>query len=326
MQNIFLIITFLNLPVTFIISRFFQIKTFNIFHIDHFLVNCPNKRIAIVEGSKEQAYKPIDIKEVFAGKSPGMAKLIPGFFYRYIKKVLHLDEVNDFLAKNGHHKGTDFIDTVVEDFNVTEFVHNADNIPDSGKFIFASNHPLGGFDGMLLMRNVYKKLGSFKFLTNDILMNIPQLSEVFAPINKHGGHPREAARAIDNLYNSEDQVLIFPSGLASRKIKGKIMDLDWKKHFISKSIKHQRDVIPVFISGRNSDWFYRLANFRKFLHLKWNLEMFYLVDETMKHKNTDVHLYFGKPIPYSTFDSSKTHKQWADWVKEKVYKLQEEAV
>lgn len=275
------------------------------------------------EEIKGESYKPIYAKDLFTGKSPRLAKIIPGFVYRYINKVLHLEEVNDFLSKNGHLKGTDFIDIVVEDFNVKQFIHNEENIPTNGKYIFACNHPLGGFDGMLLMRIIHQKLGSFKFLTNDILMNIPQLADVFAPINKHGSHPREAAIALNKLYNSDDQVLIFPSGLASRKIKGQIMDLDWKKHFITKSIKHKRDVIPVFISGRNSDRFYRVAKFRKFLRLKWNLEMFYLVDETMKHRNKDVHLYFGKPIPYTTFNDTKTHKQWADWVKSKVYNLKE---
>lgn len=277
----------------------------------------------MTEENNKQAYKPINIREVFAQKSPRLARLMPGFVYRYINRMLHLDYINRFLEQNGHLKGIDFVDKVVEDFNVKEHVHNIENIPDSGRYIFASNHPLGGFDGMLLMKNVEHKLGKLKFLSNDILMNVPNLSPMFVPVNKHGGHGREAARMLADAYKSDIQILIFPSGLASRKINGRIMDLEWKKHFISKAVQYKRDVIPVFISGRNTDRFYRVAKIRKFLRLKWNLEMFYLVDETMKHRNTDVHLYFGKPIPYSTFDDSKTHKEWAEWVKEKVYKLQE---
>ncbi|WP_319479196.1 1-acyl-sn-glycerol-3-phosphate acyltransferase [uncultured Draconibacterium sp.] len=270
-----------------------------------------------------KSYKLIRIREVFAAKSPGLAKFIPGFVYRWLNNILHLDEVNSFLEKYGHLKGVEFVDKVVEEFNVHEFVHNIDNIPESGRHIIVSNHPLGGFDGMLLMKNIEARLGTFKFLSNDILLNIPQLKPVFVPINKHGGHAREAAKLLSECYNSEDQILIFPSGLASRKIKGKIVDLEWKKHFISKAIKHKRDVIPVFISGRNSNRFYRIAKIRKFLKLKWNLEMFFLPDETIKHKNTDVHLYFGKPIPYTTFDKSKTQREWAEWVKNEVYKLKE---
>lgn len=276
-----------------------------------------------VEEEKIVPFKPIEIREVFASKSPGLARLLPGFVYRYINRIMHIDFVNDLLEQNGHLKGIAFINKIVEEFNVKLFLHGLENVPDSGKFIFASNHPLGGFDGMLLLKTVDEKLGKPRFISNDILMNIPQLKSLFIPVNKHGGHSRENARLLSEAYNSDVQILIFPSGLASRKIKGKIVDLEWKKHFISKAVQHKRDVIPVFVSGRNTDRFYRLANFRKFFRIKWNLEMFFLPDETMRHRNTDVHIYFGKPIPWSAFDRTKTHQKWAEWVKEKVYHLPE---
>jgi 1-acyl-sn-glycerol-3-phosphate acyltransferase len=273
---------------------------------------------------EEKEFKPIDIKVVFAEKNPGLAKAMPNFVYRYINRILQLDFINDFLKRNGHLKGIDFVDQVVSEFNVKEHIYGYENIPDSGRFIFASNHPLGGFDGMILMKYVNQKLGKLKFLSNDILMNIPNLKSMFLAVNKHGGHSRGAAKILIETYNSDSQILIFPSGLASRKIKGEIMDLDWKKHFITKSIKHKRDVIPIFIDGRNSKRFYRVAKFRKFFRIKWNLEMFLLPDETVKHQNSDLPIYFGKPIPYTTFDKSKTHKEWADWVKDKVYNLSSE--
>jgi 1-acyl-sn-glycerol-3-phosphate acyltransferase len=265
--------------------------------------------------------KLINIREIFAAKSPGLARLIPGFVYRFLHRILHLDFMNEILVKYGHLEGTKFVESVVEMFNVHEHLHGLENIPKKGKFIFASNHPLGGFDGMLLMKAVENQLGEFKFLANDILLNIPQLKPVFVPVNKHGGHAREAARRLSEVYDSDAQVLIFPYGLASRKVKGKITDLEWKKHFITKAVQHKRDIIPVFISGRNTNRFYRLAKFRKFFRIKWNLEMFLLPDETYHHQNMDVHLYFGKPISHTTFDSSKSHSQWAAWVKEQVYKL-----
>lgn len=274
-----------------------------------------------MEKNQTIEFKPIDIKEVFAGKSPGLVKIMPDFVFRYISRILHIDFINDFLKRNGHLTGIDFVDQVVKEFNVREHIYGLENIPDSGRFIFASNHPLGGFDGMLLMKYVDQKLGKLKFISNDILMNLTNLGPMFIPVNKHGSNSRETSLLLNRTYNSEVQILIFPSGLASRKIKGKIVDLEWKKHFISKSIKHKRDVIPIFVDGRNSNRFYRLAKLRKFFRIKWNLEMFFLPDETMKHRNTDINIYFGKPIPYSTFDKSKTHNEWAIWVKELVYKL-----
>jgi putative hemolysin len=268
-----------------------------------------------------ETFKPIDIKEVIASKSPGLAKIIPGFVYRYIRRIMHIDFINDLLKRYGHLRGIDFVDQVVEEFNVKEHLYGTENIPESGRFIFASNHPLGGFDGMLLMKTVEKRLGKPRFLSNDILMNIPQLKSMFVPVNKHGGHSRDVAKLLAETYESDAQILIFPSGLASRKIKGKVVDLEWKKHFISKAIQYKRDVIPVFIGGHNSNRFYRLAKLRKFFKIKWNLEMFFLPDETMCHRNSNIHIYFGKPIPHASFDRSKTHQEWATVVKEKVYQL-----
>jgi 1-acyl-sn-glycerol-3-phosphate acyltransferase len=278
-----------------------------------------------VDETITNTFKPINIREIFIKKNPGLARIMPRFAFNYIHRLLHIDFINDFIQRNGHLKGIDFVDQGVTEFNVKEHIYGFENIPESGRFIFASNHPLGGFDSLLLMKYVNKKLGNLKFLSNDVLMGIPSLSYMFIPVNKHGTNSREVATSLDNAYDSDDQIVIFPSGLASRRIKGIIVDLPWKKHFITKSVQYKRDVIPVFIGGRNSNRFYILANIRKFLHLKWNIEMFLLPDELMRQKNADIPVYFGKPIPYQTFNKSKTHQEWADWVKELVYKIPNQA-
>jgi putative hemolysin len=267
--------------------------------------------------------KPIDIREVFKAKNPKLAKFIPGFVYNYITRIMHIHDINEILAKYGDKTGIEFVHQMVAHFDVTEKVVGTENIPKNGRFIFASNHPLGGFDGLLLMSNVNKILGDVRFLVNDVLMNIPQLESVFVPINKHGGHGRDVARIVHEQYQSNSQILIFPSGYASRKIKGTITDTDWKKHFIQKSIQYERDIIPVHVSGRNSNFFYNFANFRKLLGLKWNLEQFFLPDETFRHRGQSFTITFGKPIPYATFDKSKKHKEWADYVRDKVYSMSE---
>lgn len=274
-----------------------------------------------METEKSTPYKPINIREVFSAKNPKLARLMPGFVYKFITSVMQIEYINDLLSRHGHLRGVDFINKVVEEFKVEVHLHGIENIPQSGRFIFASNHPLGGFDGMLLLKAVDETLGKPRFLSNDILMNIPQLRPLFVPVNKHGGHSRDAARVLAETYNSDAQILIFPSGLASRKINGKITDLEWKKHFIAKAISHKRDIIPVFVSGHNSARFYRLANFRKMFRIKWNLEMFLLPDETVRHRNTSVHIYFGKPVSYTTLVSSKTHQEWALHVRELAYAL-----
>ena len=268
-------------------------------------------------------FKPLDMRDVFTEKAPGVSKFIPGFIYSYLNRIMHIEEVNEILKNYGDQKGIDFANSMVDYFNVSQEVKGTENIPEKGRFIFAANHPIGGFDGILLMTNVSKILGEVRFLVNDILMNIPQLEGIFVPIDKHGSNGRYCAEVIRNNYESDVQISIFPSGYASRKIKGEVTDLDWKKHFIQKSIQHQRDVIPVHISGANSNFFYKLANFRKFIGLKWNLEMFFLADESFKHRGGQFTLTFGKPISYKSFDKSKTHKEWAEEVRKTLYSLPE---
>lgn len=270
---------------------------------------------------QENKLKPINIRALFKEKNPKIAGIIPGFIYRYIDRIGHIDECNEVIANYGHLKGVDFAQKTVEYFKVSEEVNGLANVPTSGRFIFVANHPLGGFDALLLISNVYKRIGDLRFLVNDVLMKITPLANIFVPINKHGAHSRQAARMIDETYRSDKQILIFPAGLASRKIKGEVADTDWKKHFVQKAVEHKRDVIPVHISGENSKFFYNLANTRKALGVKWNLEMFYLPDETFRHKGGKFKLTFGKPIPYTTFDNSKTPKEWADEVRRILYSL-----
>ncbi len=274
--------------------------------------------------SKVPKLKPINLRALFNEKNPKVARLLPGFAFKYINRIAHIDECNEIIKNYGELEGVEFADAVVNHFNITERVVGVENVPTSGRFIFVANHPLGGFDALLLIRNVSKRIGDLRFLVNDLLMKIKPLSPIFIPINKHGGHSRQAAKLIEETYESDKQILIFPSGLASRRIKGKVRDMEWKKHFVQKAVQHQRDVIPVHISGQNSSFFYNLSNTRKFLRIPWNLEMFYLSDETFKHKGDELTLTFGKPIPYQTFDKSKNANEWAEFVRKRLYELPEQ--
>ncbi len=268
----------------------------------------------------------VDIKKVFYNKNPKLARIIPGFIYNYFKKIIHENDINEFLEKHGDKVGIDFVRAGIEDFNINLTTEGEENIPNKGRFIFASNHPLGGFDAFLIMNTVHKHFKEFRFLVNDILMNIRNLAVLFLPINKHGQQGMDAVKKINDAYESDMQILTFPAGLVSRKIKGKIVDLEWKKSFISKAVKLKRDIIPVHVSGKNSNFFYRLSKLRKFFGIKANIEMLYLVNETYMHKNEHITVKFGKPIPYTTFDKTKSYAEWAFWVKQKAYKLNNQQI
>lgn len=269
----------------------------------------------------KKTIQPIDVKSVFYTKNPKLAALIPGFIYRYLKRIIHQEDVNEFLKKHGEKLNLDFIDAAIEDFNVSIHIEGSENIPSTGRYIIVANHPLGGFDGIILMKIISGYFTDFRFLVNDILMNLRNIQDFFIPINKHGKQATESAKQIEKAFETEMQILTFPAGLVSRKIKGQIMDLPWHKNFIVKAIKHRRDIIPVHFSGRNTNFFYGLAKLRKFLRIKANIEMLYLVDETWRHRNENLFVRFGKPISWKTFDKTKKPSEWAKWVKEKVYAL-----
>ncbi len=262
----------------------------------------------------------IILKDIVAEKNNKLANRIPGFVYGWLNRILHIKELNEIIFKYGDKMGIEFVTSSLSYFNVSFDFQGTENLPKEGRFIFASNHPLGGFDGLILLNGVTKFLGPSLFLVRDELTKIPQLKDVFIPINKFGNQ-RNSINLINAAYESEKQILIFPSGLASRKKHGVISDLEWHKHFIQKSIESKRDVIPVFMSGSNSGFFYWLSNFRQKIGIKFNIEMFLLPDEMFKQRNRKFTITFGKPIPWQSFNVTKTPSQWAEVVKRVVYRL-----
>lgn len=270
---------------------------------------------------KKQNFEQIDMKKVFYDKSPKLAKWIPNFLFKYLKKITHENLLNEIITELGHLKDLEFSTALIKKFNVKIRIEGEENLPKGGRFIFASNHPLGGFDGHIIMHIIGNKYNSYKFLVNDILMKLKNLHGVFLPINKHGKQRAEAMQQLDDAYQSDTQILTFPAGLVSRRINGKIVDLRWQKSFINKAKQFKRDIIPIHMGGKNSEFFYRLGNFRKKLGIKANIEMFYLINESVKHRNSTITVKIGKPISWETFNTSKRPNEWAKWVKEKTYLL-----
>ena len=269
-----------------------------------------------------ETLSPIYLKEVFKSKNPALARWIPGFVYSWLNRIICIDDINDFIRKHGDRKGIDFADAIVEYLNLTFQTEGITNLPSpQGRYIFVSNHPLGGPDGIAPISFLGKYYPDLKFPVNDILLNLKNLNNIFLPVNKHGGMSREAVKAIASAYTSDNQIIMFPAGLCSRKIKGKIEDLEWQKNFIVEAVKHQRDIVPIYISGQNSNFFYNLSNFRKRIGLKANIEMLWLPKEAFKKKNETLTLKIGKPISWQSFDKSKKPKEWAKEVREILYRL-----
>ena len=269
----------------------------------------------------------IDVEKVLRAKSGAVYRFIPRPLVRYLKRIVHQEEINEALLELKDYEGLAFIEKIlIEKFNIEIEAVNFENMPAEGRYIVASNHPLGGLDGMALMHVIGKKRSDIKFLANDILLELRNLKDLFVPVDKHGKQKLQFVRELEKCFASDDLILIFPAGLVSRRQGKEIKDLEWKKTFINKAIKHQRDVIPVYIEGKNSDFFYNLARWRKRLGIGFNIEMLYLPDEMFKQQEKKLRIIFGKPVPYTTFTKKYTHHEWAQKVKEHVYRLHEENV
>ena len=258
----------------------------------------------------------VDVDKVIKSKAPNASKKIPGFLIRLVEKIIYQKEMNELLVdkkystvENGRLVGVDFAKGILSTLNVNAVMKGEENIPADGKFIFASNHPLGGLDGMALISLFGDKYNhKIKFVVNDLLMHLTNLAPVFVPINKHGAQGKDNAQLLNDAFESENQILIFPAGLCSRRQGKEIKDLEWKKAVIAKSIEFKRDIIPVYFEAENSSFFYNFSYYRKKLGLKANLEMSLLPSEVFKNKNKAFTVHIGKPISWQSFDKSKSHR------------------
>ncbi len=272
--------------------------------------------------SSNNAFR-IDIDGILKDKAPKYYKKIPKFLINYLKRTVHQDDINGILERNRDLEGVEFMRALVDkEFNLSLNIEGEENIPEEGRFVFASNHPLGGLDGICLSAVLGEKYnGKIKYLVNDVLYYIEPLKPIFVPINKYGAQAKNSAKAINDAYASYNQIITFPAGLCSRKIKGEIIDLEWMKNFIVKAVEYKRDIVPVHFEAVNSNFFYSFANIRKSLGVKFNIELIYLPDEMFKNSNSEFRIIFGKPISWQVFDNSRTTKQWAQYVKDIVYSM-----
>ena len=273
-----------------------------------------------MEMSSDKIFQ-INVREILRSKAPAIYKKIPGIVITWLAKLVYQDKWNAILRESAPLTGVPFMENLLRIFEIDLQLHGVENLPASNHpCIFASNHPLGGMDGVCLSTVLGKHYdGNIRYLVNDILYFIEPLQDIFVPVNKHGAQAKAAVIRLHEVFASGNQIITFPAGICSRRTKGVIRDPQWKKMFISKAIEYQRDVVPVYFDSKNSNFFYMLANIRKALKIKFNIEMLFLPREMAKKQRAVMNIYFGKPIPWQTFDSSKTLQQWANEIENRVY-------
>ena len=205
--------------------------------------------------------KTIDIEKILKSKMGPKAKFVPGFLVNWLKRIAHQDQVNAYLWESRDKVGVEWLEECVRYLDMTLEIEGKENLPDPNDgrlYTFVSNHPLGGEDGVALGAIIGRHYdGRFRYLVNDLLMNLPGLAPVCIPINKTGHQSRNFPAMVEAGFQSDNHMLMFPAGLCSRKKNGVISDIPWTKTFISKSVEYQRDVVPIHFGGQNSNFFYR---------------------------------------------------------------------
>lgn len=265
----------------------------------------------------------IDLESVITNKAPKLRKKLPTWVIRFMEWLICQKDMNDIITRLGHNKGTAFAKAMSEDLKVKYTVQGLDNLDKNGRYMLVSNHPLGAFDGISYIAIFGDYFPKIKVIVNDILMYIEPLRSVFLPVNTMGKQKRADMEMLQEAYNEQGtQLISFPAGFCSRYIDGKIQDIEWKKSMIKHSVETKRDVVPMYFEGRNSIPFYALEWIRRKLGMKFNIGLILLPRQMMKTaKGKHFKVYIGKPIPYQTFNLSKTDTQWAQWLREECYKL-----
>lgn len=268
--------------------------------------------------------KFIDVEKVIEEKNPAVLKWMPRPVLNYLKNMMHQEEMNDFLELHKDKQDHEFCQAVVDYMNLTIEVVGLEKIPTDERIVLVMNHPLGGMDAMILITALSERRKDLKFIVNDILMGLTNMSGMFVGVNKIGNKKQKSdlRERIYNLFESDDCVCIFPAGLVSRKVDGVVQDLEWKKTFVTNAKKFDRKVIPIYIEGHLSNFFYRLSNFRRKVGIKANIEMLYLSNEMFKQSGRHIKFIVGDAIdPAILYNSNKSEIQIAQQIKGMVYDL-----
>ena len=275
-----------------------------------------------MEKSNERENYLVDIEKILG---PKLRKKLPRFAINFLKHRLHQDQVNEAIMGANPYHGAGFFDEALKYLNITYRTRGEEKLDKDKKYIFVCNHPLGGPEALIIGSVFHRLYGEgFQVPVTPIMANLKPLAEFFTPVNNLSSkQSRDLGERIAKMFNSDQQVVVFPAGLCARKIKGKITEMPWKKMFVTQARRYERDVVPVHMSGHNSKWYFFLCKLSKFLRLKINIGMLFLVDELFKQRGNEFVITFGEPVPYTTFDKSKTDLQWAAEMQERVKALAE---
>lgn len=239
----------------------------------------------------------IDVEKEIFSKFPKLKKnkIIRGSISKFAKAIIHQDEINKGLEEISHLSGFEFVDAVLDyfDFDYKVSEKGLQNIPSTGRVVIVANHPLGGLDGLALLKMIGKVRQDVKIIANDFLQGFEALQPLMLKVdNFKSKQTKESIAKIYETLNNEYAVIIFPCGEVSRMGPTGIKDKFWHKGFLNFAARTSSPILPIFINGKNSKTFYSVSTINK------KLSTLLLSDEMFKQKGKSLEMNVGEIIPY----------------------------
>lgn len=265
----------------------------------------------------------INLTGIIRSRAGWKGRLLPRFLLGALERLICQRRLNEILREVWPAQGSDFARRIMEVQRISLSTQGLDRLPREESFIFACNHPLGGLDGICMVKVLGELFGddNIRVMVNDMLMNVAPLAGVFLPVNKYGAQGRRSARLLGEALQSGKQIVMFPAGLVSRlHDDGGIRDLEWQKSVIAKAIESGRRIVPVFFDGLNTSRFYRTALIRKKIGLKINIEQALLPSELCRAEGASYRIFFGSPLSAAELPGSSA-KEKAAALRDRCYSL-----
>lgn len=264
----------------------------------------------------------LDVQEILQTHYPQFVsrhKRLARSATRFLGYLFYTQRFAQFSREHPDLRGIEFVDRVLQYFDFTLKVTPGElaRVPASGRLVIVANHPLGSLDGLALLQQVGRIRQDVKVVANALLTAIKPLETLLLPVhNMGGGTPKRNLQRIREHLEAEGVLIIFPAGEVSRfGIKG-VKDGEWNPGFIRIAESARAPVLPVYVAGRNSVFFYSLSFLSRPLSTLW------LVREMFKQEHNTVAARVGAPIPWANYSQvSSSPRVLADLFRRHVYRL-----
>lgn len=264
----------------------------------------------------------IDVEVVLREKAPRLARWIPRPLIEWLRRTIHERELNHIYASYWELAPQPFIRACFGEWQVSYSIEGLDGLDPAGRYLFVANHPFGGMDGLMLADKLIEHFGDVRVVVNDILRHVTPLEPLWVPVNKHGAQSLSYARRFEEAFSGDLPVLTFPAGLCSRRIGGRITDTEWRPSFLKKAAASNRQIVPIFVEGRLSNFFYNLSWIRKALGVKANIEMLWLPDEMFSQQGRHFRMRVGRPIRPEELERFGSVRERIEEVRRRCYALE----